>query len=81
MLHVRKKGTKEEFALKQISKRQILDADMTDQIKKEVVYMHNLTKKGCPFIVKLVDHFEDADSVYLIMEYVKGVTLKLSRGN
>lgn len=54
---------------------------MTDQIKKEVVYMHNLTKKGCPFIVKLVDHFEDDDNVYLIMEYVKGVGNRLRRDN
>lgn len=46
---------------------------MSDQIKKEVVYMHNLTKKGCPYIVKLIDHFEDDENVYLIMEYLKGV--------
>lgn len=71
-MHVRKKGTREEFALKQINKRFIVDADMTDQIRKEVVYMHNLTKKACPFIVKLIDHFEDQENVYLIMEYLKG---------
>ena len=48
---------------------------MTDQIKKEVVYMHNRTKKACPFIVKLIDHFEDNENVYLIMEYLRGVTI------
>lgn len=59
--------------MKQINKKFIIEAGMSDQIKKEVVYMHNLTKKGCPYIVKLIDHFEDDENVYLIMEYLKGV--------
>ena len=48
-------------------------------MKKEVVFMHNLTKKGCEFIVKLVDHFEDNENAYLIMEYVKGVGSVMTR--
>lgn len=78
---MRKKGTREEYALKQINKKFIIDAGMTDQIKKEVVFMHNLTKKACPFIVKLIDHFEDNENVYLIMEYLKGVSIRSSRAS
>lgn len=71
--HVRRKGTREEYALKQISKKLIQDNEMADQLCKEVFNMHGLTKKGCTNIVQLVDHFEDVDHAFLLMEYVKGV--------
>ncbi len=75
VFHVRRKGTREEYALKQIRKTFIYESGMADQLKNEVVYMHNLNKTSCENIVKLIDHFEDNDFAYLIMEYVKGVAV------
>jgi serine/threonine protein kinase len=70
---VRKKGTREEYALKQINKKFIIENDMAEQLKKEVVNMHSLTKSGCDYVVQLIDHFEDSENAYLIMEFVRGV--------
>lgn len=78
VFHVRRKGTREEYALKQIRKTFIHESGMADQLKNEVVFMHNLNKSQCDNIVKLVDHFEDSEFAYLIMEYVKGVDLSIN---
>lgn len=73
MLHVRKKGTREEYALKQINKRVLIESDNKEQMTKEVINMHKLAKKDCPYVIRIHDHFEDSENIYLILEYAKGV--------
>lgn len=40
--------------------------------KKEIQILYKLDNEH---IIKLLDHFEDENSVYLITEFVEGVTL------
>ena len=50
-----------------MKKKVILKHDMVEAIKQEIEIMYRLKSDH---IVKLEDHFEDDERVYLIMEYV-----------
>ena len=55
-------------------KRIILDGSITlETISKEI---ESLSKINSPGVVKYIDSFTDHDSVYVVMEYVKGETLE-----
>ncbi|CAD8085161.1 unnamed protein product [Paramecium sonneborni] len=75
---VRHKKTKMIFALKQIAKKQIKQQKMTQQIINEVKIMYGLEH---PNIVKLYNHYEEEDYIYLILECATGGQLwqKLNR--
>eukprot|EP00331_Platyophrya_macrostoma_P014680 CAMPEP_0176462440 /NCGR_PEP_ID=MMETSP0127-20121128/35270_1 /TAXON_ID=938130 /ORGANISM="Platyophrya macrostoma, Strain WH" /LENGTH=745 /DNA_ID=CAMNT_0017854361 /DNA_START=24 /DNA_END=2261 /DNA_ORIENTATION=+ len=66
---VRHKQSKKVFALKQISKRQLKDQKMIPQIKIEIKIMYSLDHNN---IIKLFNHFEENDYVYLIIEFAQG---------
>lgn len=68
-----KKGTKETYAIKMIPIAPLKKNDLISQIVNEVKVMSLLTK--CPYIIKLIDHFEDDTNLYLVMELANQGTL------
>lgn len=54
-----------------MEKAQLKSNDMTEQIINEVKIMYSLNHDN---IVKLYNHFEDEKNVYMILEFVQGVT-------
>ena len=62
---VRHKDTDKVYVIKVICKQNIISQKMTDQINRETQIMYNLNH---PHIIKLINHFEDDENLYLIME-------------
>ena len=50
-----------------------VEHDIIKHIVNEVKIMYQFSQ--CPNIVKIYDHFEDDDYIYLQMEYCQGVTI------
>ena len=69
---VRHKKTKVHYAIKLMKKKIILKHEIADAIRQEIEIMYKLKNDH---IVRLEDHFEDDEKVYLVMEYVSGGTL------
>ena len=67
---MRHKVSKQIYALKQISKAQLKQERMIGQIKNEIKIMYGLYH---PNIIKLYNHFEENDFIYLVIEYAEGV--------
>jgi len=61
---VRHKATDKIYVIKVMSKQNIIEQKMVDQINREIDIMYKLNH---PHIIKLVNHFEDDDNLYLIM--------------
>lgn len=59
-------------ALKKMVKSKIIEYKMVEQFKREIRLHSNLDH---PNIVKFYGFFEDADNVYLILEFINGGTL------
>ena len=64
------KSSKRVYAMKQVLKEKV--SRMHAQFKREVYIMYNLNH---PHIVKLLNHFEDDKSFYLLMEFADGGNL------
>lgn len=59
-----------------MNKAKLKESDMVDQIKNEIKIMYSLQHDH---IIKLYNHFEDDESIYLVLEYASGVlTLSLT---
>lgn len=67
---VEKISTKVIYALKKISKQKLKSHSLTNQTKMEIKIMYRLAH---PNILKIINHFEDDDAVYLVLEYAEGV--------
>jgi serine/threonine protein kinase len=63
---VRHKATDKIYVIKVMNKQNIIDQKMVDQINREIDIMYMLNH---PHIIKLVNHYEDDDNLYLIMHY------------
>lgn len=72
VIKAREKGTNKYVAVKIISKEKSINSAMV-QLKREVTV---LQKAEHPNIVKLYDFFETDKEIYIVMEYIKGGTLK-----
>lgn len=59
------KLTGKVYCIKVISKKSIIDQKMVEQMNREIEIMYMLHH---PHIIKLVNHFEDDDSFYLVMQ-------------
>ena len=59
------KNTGKIYCIKLMSKQKIIQEKICDQINREVEIMY---KTNHPHIIKLINHFEDDQNVYLIME-------------
>ncbi|EFJ07310.1 calcium dependent protein kinase 34 [Selaginella moellendorffii] len=64
------KKSAQQFAVKTISKRKLMNKDDVDDVKREVQIMKHLTGKDN--IVELYSTFEDKSTVYLVMELCQG---------
>jgi serine/threonine protein kinase len=53
------------YCIKILNKRDIFEQKLINQINKEISIMYNVNH---PYSVKLVNHFEDNEKLYLIME-------------
>ena len=62
---VRHKETDKVYVIKVMCKQNIISQKMTDQINREIEIMYNINH---PHIIKLINHFEDDENLYLIME-------------
>jgi len=62
---VRYKDSDKVYAIKVMSKQNIITQKMTEQINREIEIMYKINH---PHIIKLINHFEDDQNLYLIME-------------
>ena len=63
---VRHKTTGQIYVIKVMIKQNIIEQKMVGQINREVEIMYKINH---PHIIKLINHFEDDDYLYLIMHY------------
>ena len=64
---VKHKVTKKIYVVKVMSKRSIIDQKIEEQINREVKIMY---KVNHPHIVKIYNHFEDNENIYLLLEFI-----------
>ncbi|PWA98668.1 EF-hand domain pair, Serine/threonine-protein kinase Mps1 [Artemisia annua] len=64
------KQTRKEYACKTIAKRKLVTDDDVVDVRREVEIMHHLS--GHPNVVSIKEAYEDAVSVYLVMELCAG---------
>ncbi len=62
------------YAIKAMNKNKLKKSEMVTQIKTEIKIMYALNHEN---IIKLYNHFEDDNYVYLIIEFATGVYLNL----
>ena len=62
---VRHKDSDKVYVIKVMAKQNIINSKMTEQINREIEIMYRINH---PHIIKLVNHFEDDENLYLIME-------------
>ena len=67
------KKTKEPFALKEMSKRKILDKKSEKSINNEMILLKKLNH---PFIVNMHYAFQDNENLYLVMDFLSGGDLR-----
>jgi len=60
------KVTNKTYAIKVMDKRNIIEQNMVDQINREIEIMYKINH---PHVIKLINHFEDEENFYLIMNY------------
>ena len=58
------------YAVKHMGKNMLKNHAMIDQIRNEIKIMYSLNHEN---IIKLYNHFEDDDMIYLVIEYAPGV--------
>jgi len=74
---IRRKGTDDVYALKTMQKLEVIEGELIDQVEREIQWQGQLKHEN---VLRLYTHFEDADSVYLLLEYcAKGELYQLLR--
>ena len=58
-------NSKKTYCIKMMNKRDIYEQKLINQINKEISIMYNVNH---PYSIKLYNHFEDNEKIYLIME-------------
>ena len=66
------KKTNITYAIKIVEKAMLKKTNMVEQMANEVKIMYSLNH---PYILKLYNHFEDEINIYLILEFVGGVSI------
>ena len=64
------KGTNKEYACKSISKRKLTTQEDVEDVRREIRIMHHLA--GHPNVISIVDAYEDAVAVHVVMELCAG---------
>merc|ERR1719223_391967 len=74
---VRRKGTDDVYALKTMQKAEVIEGELVDQVEREIQVQKNLKHEN---VLRLYKHFEDEETVYLLLEYcAKGELYQLLR--
>lgn len=74
---IRRKGTGDVYALKTMQKIEVVEGDLIDQVEREIQVQRTLKHEN---VLRLYKHFEDAETVYLLLEYcAKGELYQLLR--
>ncbi|KAK3446921.1 calcium-dependent protein kinase 20 [Eucalyptus grandis] len=64
------KTTNKEFACKSIAKRKLTTEEDVEDVRREIQIMHHLA--GHPSVISIVDAYEDAVAVHVVMELCAG---------
>lgn len=64
------KATGKEFACKSIAKRKLTTPEDVEDVRREIQIMHHL--EGHPNVIKILDAYEDAVAVHVVMELCAG---------
>uniref|UniRef100_A0A2C9V7Y9 non-specific serine/threonine protein kinase n=1 Tax=Manihot esculenta TaxID=3983 RepID=A0A2C9V7Y9_MANES len=64
------KATGKEFACKSIAKRKLTAQEDVEDVRREIQIMHHL--EGHPNVIKILDAYEDAVAVHVVMELCAG---------
>uniref|UniRef100_A0A7N0UYL2 non-specific serine/threonine protein kinase n=1 Tax=Kalanchoe fedtschenkoi TaxID=63787 RepID=A0A7N0UYL2_KALFE len=64
------KATGKEFACKTIAKRKLTTEEDVEDVRREIQIMHHLA--GHPNVISIVEAYEDAIAVYVVMELCAG---------
>ncbi|KAF2289584.1 hypothetical protein GH714_037300 [Hevea brasiliensis] len=64
------KATGKEFACKSIAKRKLTAHEDVEDVRREIQIMHHL--EGHPNVIKILDAYEDAVAVHVVMELCAG---------
>lgn len=71
--------TNKEYCIKILDKREISDQKLVNQLNKEIEIMYKINH---PHSIKLVNHFEDDEKIYMIMNYApKGTVFSTLKKN
>mmetsp|Transcript_21361 Transcript_21361/g.46375 ORF Transcript_21361/g.46375 Transcript_21361/m.46375 type:complete len:586 (+) Transcript_21361:347-2104(+) len=74
---VQKRSSGEVFALKTMQKAVVIESELVDQVEREIQVQRALKHEN---ILKLYKHFQDPETVYLLLEYcAKGELYQLLR--
>mmetsp|Transcript_32349 Transcript_32349/g.58745 ORF Transcript_32349/g.58745 Transcript_32349/m.58745 type:complete len:717 (-) Transcript_32349:165-2315(-) len=74
---IRRKGTEDVYALKTMQKIEVINGQLIEQVEREIQVQKGLKHEN---VLRLYKHFEDADTVYLLLEYcAKGELYQLLR--
>ncbi|CAJ1385403.1 unnamed protein product, partial [Effrenium voratum] len=74
---IRRKGTDDVYALKTMQKMEVVSGQLVEQVEREIQVQRNLKHEN---VLRLYKHFEDEDTVYLLLEYcAKGELYQLLR--
>ena len=65
-------NSKKEYCIKTINKRDIIEQKLINQLNKEISIMYEINH---PHSIKLINHFEDENTIYMIMEYASNGNL------
>ncbi|PKA64033.1 Calcium-dependent protein kinase 1 [Apostasia shenzhenica] len=64
------KATGKEFACKSIAKRKLLTDEDVEDVRREIQILHHMS--GHPNVISIVDAYEDAVAVHVVMELCAG---------
>ncbi|KAK4755265.1 hypothetical protein SAY87_009022 [Trapa incisa] len=64
------KATGKEFACKTIAKRKLLTQEDVEDVRREIQILHHMA--GHPNVISIIDAYEDAVAVHLVMELCAG---------
>ncbi|EEF38311.1 calcium-dependent protein kinase 20 [Ricinus communis] len=64
------KATGRDFACKSIAKRKLTTQEDVEDVRREIQIMHHL--EGHPNVIKIIDAYEDAVAVHVVMELCAG---------
>lgn len=74
---IRRKGTSKVYALKSMRKHEVIDGNLVDQVELEIQVQRKLKHRN---VLRLYRHFEDADTVFLLLEFcAKGELYQILR--